>query len=107
MYQKAVNGSSAEELLFSTDKELFFEAADGMLSAVPVKAATVPKPSFEVGSPTPLFDARMAVPGTNSMVFEYDVSADGRRFLVTSTGAVTASAPPLTVVVNWNAELTK
>ena len=39
-------------------------------------------------------------------VFEYDVTADGKRFLV-DTNTATASAPPLNVVVNWNAGLNK
>jgi len=39
-------------------------------------------------------------------VHQYDVTADGKRFLVTTTAAG-ASAPPLTVVVNWTAGLKK
>jgi eukaryotic-like serine/threonine-protein kinase len=35
-------------------KELFFEAADGKMMAVPVKAATGTKPSFEAGAPLAL-----------------------------------------------------
>ena len=41
----------------------------------------------------------------NDVAFEYDVTADGKRFLINTTSASgVASSPPLTVVVNWNAE---
>jgi hypothetical protein len=87
-------------------KELFFVGADGKMMAVLVKAVAGTKPSFEVGSPQPLFDAYLAqVP--NNQLFEYDVTADGKRFLLNTTGIGSASAPPLTVVVNWDAGLKK
>jgi Tol biopolymer transport system component len=90
-------------------KELFFEAADGKMTAVPVIKTVAPgvqekvKPSFEAGTPVALFDARMVHLGG----FEYDVTADGKRFLVNTTGATGATSPPLTVVTNWNAEVKK
>jgi hypothetical protein len=69
--------------------------------AVPVKASGGPKPAFEAGTPVALFDAQMAH-NTNNTTFEYDVTADGKRFLINTDGKV-SSSPPLTVVVNWNA----
>jgi hypothetical protein len=84
-------------------KELFFEAADGKMMGVPVKAASGPKPSFEAGAPVALFDAHMVFNPINN--FEYDVTADGKRFLInTTSGSGLVSSPPLTVVVNWNGE---
>jgi len=83
-------------------KELFFEAADGKMMAVPVRRA-VPgaKPQFEPGTPVALFDAHMAH-FAGERDFEYDVTADGKRFLInTSSGTGAVSAPPLTVVTNW------
>jgi serine/threonine protein kinase len=81
-------------------KELFFMAMDGKMMAVPVKAAAGVKPSFEAGTPVALFDAHIAHSGGG----EYDVTADGKRFLInTTSGAGAASSPPLTVVTNWNA----
>ena len=51
-----------------------------------------------------LFDAHMVHDGTDT-VFEYDVTADGKRFLINTTSVSgVPSSPPLTVVVNWNAE---
>ena len=87
-------------------KELFFEAADGKIMAVSVKAATGTKPSFEAGTPVALFDAHMAT-SANNVLIEYDVTADGKRFLIATTGASGAASPPLTVVTNWTAGLKK
>ena len=46
-------------------KELFYEAADGKIMAVSVKAAPGAKPSFEAGVPVPLFDAHMVHQGAD------------------------------------------
>ena len=92
-------------------KELFFEAADGKMMAVSVKAVPGAKSSFEAGAPVPLFDAHMVHLGAD-VVIEYDVMADGKRFLINATaglggGPGAASTPPLTVVTNWAAGLKK
>jgi eukaryotic-like serine/threonine-protein kinase len=89
-------------------KELFFNAADGKMMAVSVKKA-VPgvRPLFEPGAPVALFDAHIA-PNSDDRYFEYDVTDDGRRFLInTSSGTGAVSAPPLTVVTNWLAGVRK
>ena len=98
-------------------KELFFEAADGKMMAVSVKADGLveqrAKPSFAAGAPVPLFDAHMVHRG-GDLNLEYDVTADGKRFLINTIagsgagsggGPGAASAPPLTVVTNWTAGL--
>jgi serine/threonine protein kinase len=85
-------------------KELFFVAADGKMMAVAVKPVAGARASFEAGSPVELFDAHIVNSG-NGNLFEYDVTSDGKRFLIdtTSAGSGAAATPPLTVVVNWNA----
>jgi Tol biopolymer transport system component len=75
-------------------KELFYISADGKMMAVEVKGGAL----FEHGAPRPLFDARMA-PTTF-----FDVSPDGKRFLLV-TPREQAASPPMTVVINWQAEL--
>jgi hypothetical protein len=57
--------------------------------------------ALEVGSPKELFTLSVPV----SFGFVYDVTADGKRFLVNSRieGAVT----PITVVLNWPRKLKK
>jgi len=88
-------------------KELFFEAADGKMMAVPVKASGGAKPSFEAGAPVALFEAHMLHPSPDA-VFEYDVTADGKRFLINTTGGSgESSATLLTVVTNWLAAVKK
>ncbi len=87
-------------------KELFFEAADGKMMAVPVKAVAGTKASLDVGTPTALFDAHLS-PSPANNAFEYDVTADGRRFLINAVGGSGAASPPLTVVTNWAAGLKK
>ncbi|HYL35168.1 MAG TPA: protein kinase [Bryobacteraceae bacterium] len=87
-------------------KELFYLGADGKITSVAITASAGPKPSFNAGAPAPLFDAHIASGNTNSY-FNYDVTADGRRFVIATNGATTsptgAAPPPLIVRVNWNA----
>jgi eukaryotic-like serine/threonine-protein kinase len=83
-------------------KALFFEAVDGRMMAVPVKATAGATPAFEAGAPVALFDAHMVHATNFTSAFEYDVTADGKRFLIDTTsrpGRVSEQA--LTVVVNW------
>jgi Tol biopolymer transport system component len=85
-------------------KEIFYIAADGKLMAVGVQTA----PRFEAAAPKALFDPLIARGRTTPWVyFRYDVTADGKRFLVNSvSNAPESSAPtPITVVVNWLAGL--
>ena len=68
--------------------------------AAPVKAVSGPHPAFEAGTPQTLFETRLpGLPG-GVYLFLYEVSADGKRFLVNISGGETGEAP-LTVVVNW------
>jgi hypothetical protein len=77
------------------------------MMAVPVKALAGTKPAFEPGVPQPLFEAHLVALGY-TVVFEYDVTTDGERFLIDTTGTSgggAVSAPLLNAVVNWNTEL--
>jgi len=66
---------------------------DFTIMTVPVQGGT----SFVAGSPAPLFKI-----GVERSSF-FDVTADGQRLLVNSN---TATRPlPITVVVNWTADL--
>ena len=65
-------------------------------------------PRFEAGAPKALFDAM--IPRTRPppwVYFFYDVTADGKRFLVNSvsTAPESSASAPITVVVNWLAAL--
>jgi hypothetical protein len=83
-------------------KEMFFIATDGKMMAVPVKAAPGVKPSLEAGVPAALFDAH---PGAEGLLeYEYDVTADGSRFLINTTGG-TGAVPALTVVTHYDTRM--
>ncbi|MGH9317676.1 MAG: TolB family protein, partial [Thermoanaerobaculia bacterium] len=79
-------------------KELFYLALDRKLMAVEVKTG----PAFEAGVARPLFQARLR----NDPDREYDVSADGQRFLV-NVPLAEETSPPITLVQNWTALLRK
>jgi len=76
-------------------EELFYRSPDKRLMAVPVDL----RKSLELGQPRPLFHASTSPEST----LDYDVSSDGRRFLVLEA-VPDANAGPV-VVVNWPAAL--
>jgi Tol biopolymer transport system component len=82
-------------------KEIYYWGSDRNLMAVSVN----PSADFEAGIPQPLFkiDFQRAELGWNK---QYIPSNDGQRFLVISVLAQ-ASRTPITVVMNWSAELKK
>jgi hypothetical protein len=89
-----------EQPRWSSDgKELFFEAGDGKLNVVAVNAQ---RDMFTASPPRPLFDMYLA-PTENGAQFQYDVSADGNRFLLVSRSSP-AKASLLSVIVNWSEE---
>ncbi|HTS34975.1 MAG TPA: protein kinase [Candidatus Solibacter sp.] len=73
-------------------------------SQVSGSGPTAQNPStFEVGESKVLFDAENMSPNIASS--QYDVSSDGQRFIVITTGD--EGSLPLTVVQNWTEELKK
>jgi hypothetical protein len=73
--------------------ELFFVGLDNSLQAVSVRGP------LEFGEPQLLFRIPGAVQYGTTRDFQFDVSPDGKRFIMPTTGSV---APlPLTVVENW------
>ena len=76
-------------------KELFYLAPDGYLMSVPV---SVTGSAFEPGTPQRLFKS----PATSAGA--WDVSADGKKFLIAAPPSAGANAPaslPYHVVMNW------
>jgi eukaryotic-like serine/threonine-protein kinase len=79
-------------------KELFYLSGDNKLMAAEIKASGS---SFEVGAERTLFEVK-----TKGDIRFYDVTADGQKLLMgIQVGG--QSAPPLTLVTNWDAELKK
>jgi Tol biopolymer transport system component len=87
-------------------KELFFVNAEGKMMTVSMKVTAGTTPFIEPGTPQALFEARLVRPQYIPL-FEYDVTADGKRFLLDTTGGDSAPPPVLNIVVNWDAELKK
>jgi Tol biopolymer transport system component len=79
-------------------KELYF-LSGGKLMAVDVNTGG---PQFEAGIPKPLFEAPFPVGGVEHAL--YRVTADGQRFLAVTTSGQQANSP-ITVVINWPADL--
>jgi Tol biopolymer transport system component len=79
-------------------KELYYIAADAMMMAVEVRAG----PKFDAGVPRPLFKTHAVETNLGAI---YDVSKDG-RFLIQAPVEQTGTTP-ITVEVNWQAELKK
>ena len=78
-------------------KELYYLRLDGTLMAVPVR----PGESLETAAPQELF--RVDVP-VSTVLDQYDVTSDGKKFIVIENEP-NATSPPIQIVVNWLAEL--
>ncbi|MCA1573001.1 MAG: protein kinase [Acidobacteria bacterium] len=79
-------------------KELFYITADGKLMVVDVKLGA----TFEADVPQTLFGTRvLTLPSFRN---QYAVTADGQRFLINLMIEET-SATPISIVVNWTADL--
>jgi eukaryotic-like serine/threonine-protein kinase len=76
-------------------QQLFYEAPDGYLMSVDV---TIKGGAFQPGTPQRLFK----LPATGA---SWDVSADGKKFLIAapanSSGSAAPSSQPFHVVMNW------
>jgi len=79
-------------------KELYYEATDKKLMAVPVKRDG----NVEIGAATALFQTEIAVGSPN----RYDVAADGQRFLINSP-LQSGQESPFNVILNWTSTLKK
>jgi eukaryotic-like serine/threonine-protein kinase len=74
-------------------RELFYITPQDVITAVTVDSS---HGTLQLGSPTPLFTAPCSC--------EFDVSADGQRFLVHGAAGAGSKAP-ITVVLNWRADM--
>jgi Tol biopolymer transport system component len=76
-------------------KEIFYVRDDNRLAAVPVRTES----GIELGTPQPLFEVRLR----SVLGRAYDVSADGKRFLL-NTALEDVRSASLTLVQNWTAD---
>ena len=91
--RKRISTTGGSQPRFRSDgKELFYVAANGEMMAVRINGAT-----FE--SPIALFKTRM-LSGLIQPGIDYDVTADGQRFLI---GTQLGEAAPASIILNWPA----
>ncbi len=96
-----VSTGEANHVRWSRDgRELFYISSDQRLISVPVKTS----PALELGLATPLFSLQRdrGVPSAldNGTTSVFDVSPDGKRFLVVFPEVV-GDQFPVTVIANW------
>ena len=91
--RKRISTNGGSQLRFRRDgKELFYVAADGQMIAVKINGGT-----FE--TPQALFKTHM-LSGLTQSDIDYDVTADGQRFLI---GTQVGEAVPASIILNWPA----
>jgi eukaryotic-like serine/threonine-protein kinase len=78
-------------------KELFYLSPDGKMMAVGIRTSAA---SVEADPPRELFGASLS-----GLYFSYDITSDGRRFLLVEPPEAQGGIAPLTVVLNWQAGL--
>ena len=79
-------------------KELFYVGGDNKIWAVEIKRNQL----LEPGTPKPLFELHSRFWRPDE--YDYDVSADGQRFLVNSI-VESGESPSVYLIVNWPALL--
>ena len=94
-------GGGTRPLWARSGRELFYLVEPGRMMAVSIP----PGPTFAAGKPQVVFEGRYFTGGGRS----FDVSPDGRRFLMIKdargTRAEAPSPPQIVVVQNWTDEL--
>ena len=79
-------------------REVYFLSADSRLMAASFAAGTPPT----IGTPAPLFEVRLIASPDSGIftTYEYNVNADGSRFLINRM--VSLPDETMTVIVDWN-----
>ena len=81
-------------------KELFYLTVDNKVMAAEIQAGE----TFRAGVPNMLFQAPEVNPFLPETIFHYDVADNGRRFLIDIVAEDTERTP-VTIVLDWQAEL--
>ena len=95
--QRQISDSGGCQPLWRKDgREIFYMTLEGKLMSVELQ----PGSAMDAGSPRPLFQTAVRI---DPRLNQYAVTGDGQRFLVLESAE--PSAPPMTLVVNWNTGL--
>jgi hypothetical protein len=92
---QASQGGGREPRWRGDGKEIFYVDPKGMLTAIPVTT----QGTFSAGAASPLFQIHGRAPISNTDLYTYDVSKDGKRLLV-NRYVKPDHVEPLTVVLN-------
>jgi Tol biopolymer transport system component len=99
-WQVSIKGGSSPRWR-ADSKELFYISRDRKIMAVAVRTTST---TVQLDNPRELFPASVTFQGATA---PYDVSADGRRFLLALESDDRANYASLTVVTNWDPALSK
>ena len=97
---KVSTDGGAEPLFFRDGTGLFYRSGEKFMT---VEFRT--QPPFAAGSPKVLFEGRYTRGGQEDAPREYDVSPDGKRFLLIKPGELEKPVTLLHGVANWLAEM--
>jgi Tol biopolymer transport system component len=104
---KRISIDGGEEPRWRGDgKELYFVGMDGKFMAVPMRIGSGAKPSLEPSGAQSLF-AAPPLAHYNTYAYDYDVTPDGKQFVLTTPVDRPGSSPPLDMIVNWAEPLKK
>ena len=106
----AVSVNGGREPRWAANGELFFRSLDGrrMFSASTTSSRTTPSKALTIGTPEARFEADYYVAATGSPRPQYDITADGQRFLMlapTPRSDAAANRARIVVVEHWAGEL--
>jgi serine/threonine-protein kinase len=98
-----VSTSGGTQPLWAHDgRELFYFAPDGALMRVAVADGA----AWSVGTPTKVLDGRYVTRPAGNVYRNYDIAADGQRFLmVKAAGSDATGAPQIVVIQHFDEEL--
>jgi hypothetical protein len=97
-----VSSKGGDWVRWRDDNEIFYVAPDRKVIAVSVRPVSA---SLEFSAGTPLFTLPVIMSAaTDQAPYSYDVTRGSQRFLAL-TPVAQADAPPMSVLVNWQAEV--
>jgi serine/threonine-protein kinase len=99
-----ISTDGGEQPLWSRDgREIFYLNPEGKLMSVSVQTT----PTFVAQTPRPVFDKSYVFDITANSLRTYDVSRDGRRFLMIKNVELPeqAAVPQVVLILNWSEEL--
>jgi eukaryotic-like serine/threonine-protein kinase len=94
------SGGGQQPLWRRDSKELFYLTTDDNLMSVPIK---LNPDAVQADAAHPLFPLANAILSVNGLVAPYDVTADGKRFIVVTVEQ--GKSFPINLVTNWTKEL--